>query len=76
MVQDVKVSRQLDNVARLYRKLQKLQDGEVPGKGKGGPAYTGAVSEGDSVPEPDPSPWGNRNGFFPRTLETSSLRNQ
>ncbi|KAL8183838.1 UNVERIFIED_CONTAM: hypothetical protein K2H54_054451 [Gekko kuhli] len=31
MVQDVKVSRQLDNVARLYRELQKLQDGKAPG---------------------------------------------
>ncbi|XP_077175435.1 BRCA1-associated RING domain protein 1 isoform X2 [Paroedura picta] len=34
MVQDVKVSRQLDNIARLYRKLQTLQGGSVPGCGK------------------------------------------
>ncbi|XP_060113051.1 BRCA1-associated RING domain protein 1 [Heteronotia binoei] len=45
-VQDVKVSRQLDNIATLYRKLQKLQSGDVSGKGnEGGAAYKGAILE-------------------------------
>uniref|UniRef100_A0ACB8FZU9 Uncharacterized protein n=1 Tax=Sphaerodactylus townsendi TaxID=933632 RepID=A0ACB8FZU9_9SAUR len=31
-VQDVKVNRQLDNIARLYRRLQRLQGGDHSGK--------------------------------------------
>ncbi|XP_054827851.1 BRCA1-associated RING domain protein 1 [Eublepharis macularius] len=29
-VQDVKVSRKLDDITKLYRKLQKLQEGDIP----------------------------------------------
>ncbi|XP_048342383.1 BRCA1-associated RING domain protein 1 [Sphaerodactylus townsendi] len=32
-VQDVKVNRQLDNIARLYRRLQRLQGGDHSGSG-------------------------------------------